>query len=77
MERRTVLQLISIGALSPGFDALRANMACQAVHPTLNTEPYKLRRLHGQARLGRLLLQPSPRSSFVAAWESRRSHTWH
>jgi hypothetical protein len=43
MERRTVLQLISIGALSPGFDALRANMACQAVHPTLNAEPYKLR----------------------------------
>ncbi len=43
MERRTVLQLISIGALSPGFDALRANMACQAVHPPLNAQPYKLR----------------------------------
>ena len=43
MERRTVLQLISIGALSPGFDALRANMACQAVHPALTAEPYKLR----------------------------------
>ena len=43
MERRTVLQLISIGALSPGFDSLRANMACQAVHPPLNAAPYKLR----------------------------------
>jgi hypothetical protein len=43
MERRTVLQLISAGVLSQGFDPLRAFMACQAVHPPLSVEPYKLR----------------------------------
>jgi hypothetical protein len=43
MERRTVLQWISVGALSPGFDPLRAATACQAVHTPVNAEPYKLR----------------------------------
>ena len=32
MRRRKLLQLISIGALSPGFDALRAAEACGAIH---------------------------------------------
>jgi len=31
MRRRNLLQLISVSALSPGFDALRAAEACRAI----------------------------------------------
>ena len=42
MRRRRLLQLISIGALSPGFDALRAAEACRAIQAG-PAEPYRLR----------------------------------
>jgi hypothetical protein len=42
MRRRNLLQLISVGALSPGFDALRAMEACRAIHAG-PSEPYQLR----------------------------------
>jgi hypothetical protein len=42
MRRRTLLQLISVGALSPGFDALRAAEGCRAIHAGPE-EPYRLR----------------------------------
>jgi len=42
MRRRSLLQLISVGALSPGFDALRAMEVCRAIHAG-PAEPYQLR----------------------------------
>ena len=42
MQRRRLLQLISVGALSPGFDALRAAEACSAIHAG-PAESYQLR----------------------------------
>lgn len=42
MRRRSLLQLISVGALSPGFDPLRAMEACRAIHAG-PAEPYQLR----------------------------------
>ena len=42
MQRRRLLQLISVGALSPGFDALRAAEACRAIQAG-PAEPYRLR----------------------------------
>jgi hypothetical protein len=42
MRRRSLLQLISVGALSPGFDALRAMEVCRAIHAG-PAEAYQLR----------------------------------
>jgi len=42
MRRRSLLQLISVSALSPGFEALRAMEACRAIHAG-PAEPYQLR----------------------------------
>jgi len=42
MQRRSLLQLISIGALSPGFDPLQAVEVCRAIHAG-PAEPYQLR----------------------------------
>ncbi len=42
MRRRNLLQLISVSALSPGFDALHAAEVCRAIHAG-PAEPYRLR----------------------------------
>lgn len=42
MRRRRLLQLISVGALSPGFNALCAAEACRAIHAG-PSESYQLR----------------------------------
>ena len=42
MRRRNLLQFISLGAVSPGFDALRAEEVCRAIHAG-PAEPYQLR----------------------------------